>query len=80
MHSIETEARALRGRSLGSATATAALTANCAALDRLVAALLAEETIERDRLDELLGPRAAPAPGDVLPIQVPIPGTRVAQS
>src|SRR5215813_6587893 len=76
VHAIETEARALLGRAL--ATATAALTAHRAELDRLAAALLQEETLERDRLDELLGPRTAPP--DVLPIQAPVPGPRAARS
>ena len=76
MHAIETEARALLGQAL--AAATAAITAHRAELDRLSAALLQDETLERDRLDELLGPRAA-AP-DVLPIQAPLPGTRTAHS
>src|SRR5215468_8894920 len=76
VYAIETEARALLGRAL--ATATATITAHRAELDRLAAALLQDETLERDRLDELLGPRAAPA--DVLPIQAPVPGPRVAHS
>jgi cell division protease FtsH len=76
VHAIETEARALLARTL--ATATAALTAHRAELDRLAAALLQEETLERDRLDELLGPRTAPP--DVLPIQAPVPSPRAASS
>ena len=76
VHAIETEARALLARAL--TTATAALTAHRAELDRLGAALLEEETLERDRLDELLGPRTAPP--DVLPIQAPVPGPRAASS
>jgi cell division protease FtsH len=76
VHAIETEARGLLARAL--ATATGALTAHRAELDRLAAALLQEETLERDRLDELLGPRTAPP--DVLPIQAPVPGPRAASS
>jgi cell division protease FtsH len=76
VHAIETEARARLARAL--ATATAVLTAHRAELDRLAAALLQEETLERDRLDELLGPRTAPP--DVLPIQAPVPGPRAARS
>jgi len=76
VHAIETEARALLARAL--ATATAALTAHRAELDRLAAALLQDETLERDRLDELLGPRTAPP--DVLPIQAPVPSPRAASS
>jgi len=76
VHAIETEARALLGRAL--AGATAAITAHRAALDRLAAALLEHETLERDQLDQLLGPRVTPR--DVLPIQAPVPGTRTARS
>jgi cell division protease FtsH len=76
VHAIETEARALLARAL--ATATAELTAHRAELDRLAAALLQDETLERDRLDELLGRRAAPP--DVLPIQAPVPAPRAARS
>ena len=80
VHAIETEARALLGRTL--AEATAAIIAHRAELDRLAAALLEHETLERDRLDELLGPRAAP-PGEltgVVPIDAPLPATRTARS
>jgi len=76
VHAIETEARARLARAL--ATATAALTAHRAELDRLAAALLQDETLERDRLDELLGRRAALP--DVLPIQAPVPAPRAARS
>ena len=76
VHAIETEARALLARAL--ATATTALTTHRAELDRLAAALLQDETLERDRLDELLGRRAALP--DVLPIQAPVPGPRAARS
>jgi cell division protease FtsH len=76
VHAIETEARGLLARAL--ATATAELTAHRAELDRLAAALLQEETLERDRLEELLGPRTARP--DVLPIQAPVPSPRAASS
>ena len=75
VHAIETEARALLGRRL--AEATAAIGAHRGELDRLVAALLTDETVERDRLEQLLGPRTTP--GDVLPIRAPLPGTRTAR-
>jgi cell division protease FtsH len=74
IHAIETEARRLLGDALAQATTT--ITAQRGALDRLAAALLEHETLERDQLDQLLGPRIAPR--DVLPIQAPIPGTRTA--
>ncbi|HEY0483763.1 MAG TPA: ATP-dependent zinc metalloprotease FtsH [Kofleriaceae bacterium] len=76
VHAIESEARALLGRAL--AQAISLITAHRARIDRLAAALLEHETLERDRLDELLGPRSTPS--DVLPIQAPIPGTKVAHS
>ncbi|HEX7841535.1 MAG TPA: ATP-dependent zinc metalloprotease FtsH [Kofleriaceae bacterium] len=76
VHAIETEARALLGRAL--ADATSVITAHRARLDRLSAALLDHETLERDQLDELLGPRTAPP--DVVPIQAPVPGTKTARS
>jgi cell division protease FtsH len=76
VHAIETEARVLLGRAL--ATAIATLTAHRAELDRMAAALLEDETLERDRLDQLLGPRTARP--DVLPIQAPVPGPRAASS
>ncbi len=75
VHAIESEARALLGRAL--AAATAAIVTHREALDRLAAALLEHETLERDQLDRLLGPRAAPR--DVLPIQAPLPDTKVVQ-
>jgi cell division protease FtsH len=76
VHAIETEARKLLGRAL--AAATAAITAHRARLERLVAALLEHETLERDALDDLLGPRTRPA--DVVPIQAPVPATKTARS
>jgi cell division protease FtsH len=77
VHAIETEARALLGRTL--AKATAAVIAHRAELDRLAAALLEHETLERNRLDDLLGPRAVPADEltDVVPIDAPLPATRI---
>ncbi|HMG53026.1 MAG TPA: hypothetical protein VK601_06085, partial [Kofleriaceae bacterium] len=76
VHAIEIEARGLLGRAL--AAAVTAITAHRARLDRLAAALLEHETLERDRLDELLGPRAVQR--DVLPVLAPLPGTRTAMS
>jgi cell division protease FtsH len=76
VHAIENEARKLLGGAL--ATAVAAVIAERARLDRLVAALLEHETLERDALDTLLGPRA-PRP-DVVPIQAPVPTTKIARS
>jgi cell division protease FtsH len=76
VHAIETEARALLGRALGDAISL--IGAHRARLDRLAAALLEYETLERDQLAELLGPRSAPA--DVVPIQAPLPDTRTARS
>jgi cell division protease FtsH len=76
VHAIETEARKLLGRALSAATSV--ITAHRARLDRLSAALLERETLERDALDQLLGPRVQ-AP-DVLPIQAPIPATKSAPS
>ena len=76
VHAIEIEARGLLGRAL--AAAVTAITAHRARLDRLTAALLEHETLERDRLDELLGPRAVRR--DVLPVLAPLPGTRTAMS
>jgi cell division protease FtsH len=55
VHAIETEARALIGRAL--ATATATITAQRPQLERLIAALLEHETLERAALAALLGPR-----------------------
>ena len=75
-HAIESEARARLGRAL--AEATAVISAHRAALDRLAAALLEHETLERDGLEQLLGPRSTPS--DVLPIHAAIPGTRTARS
>jgi len=76
VHAIETEARHLLGRAL--AAASAVLTAHRANLDGLTAALLERETLERDSLEALLGPRTARP--DVLPIQAPVPSTKTAQS
>jgi cell division protease FtsH len=76
IHAIETEAQKLLGRAC--AAATAAITAHRAQLDRLATALLEHETLERDQLDALLGPRT-PSP-DVVPIQAPLPTTKTAHS
>ncbi|HEY6179677.1 MAG TPA: ATP-dependent zinc metalloprotease FtsH [Kofleriaceae bacterium] len=76
VHAIETEARARLGRAL--AEATVAITAHRAVLDRLAVALIEHETLERDQLDQVLGPRVTPR--DVLPIQAPVPGTRTVRS
>jgi cell division protease FtsH len=76
VHAIETEARKLLGRAL--AAATAVIMAHRAPLDRLSAALLEHETLERDALDQLLGPRM-PA-HDVVPVQAPIPTAKTARS
>ena len=76
VHAIENEARALLGRAL--AGALSVITAERARLDRLCAALLEHETLEREALDEMLGPRTAPA--DVVPVQAPIPPPRVAHT
>jgi cell division protease FtsH len=76
VHAIENEARALLGRAL--AGALSVITAERARLERLYAALLEHETLEREALDELLGPRSAPA--DVVPVQAPIPAPRTAHA
>ncbi|HEU4733201.1 MAG TPA: ATP-dependent zinc metalloprotease FtsH [Kofleriaceae bacterium] len=76
VHVIENEARKLLGRAL--ASATAAITAQRDRLDRLCAALLEHETLERSELDALLGPRSTRA--DVVPIQAPLPSTKTAHS
>ena len=71
MHAIEREARKLLGHALESATA--AISQHRARLDRLVAALLEHETLERDDLDALLGtPARLP---DIVPVDAPIPPT-----
>ena len=60
---IEEEARALLGRALEQATAL--LTGHRAELDRLYASLLEHESLERDELTAILGPRnGAKAPTD----------------
>jgi cell division protease FtsH len=76
VHVIETEAQKLLGRAL--AAATQVISTHRARLDRLSTALLERETLEREQLEELLGPRA-PIP-DVVPIQAPIPTTKTARS
>jgi len=67
IHAIETEARTLIGHALDAATA--ALIAQRARVDRLTAALLERETLERDALEALLGPRVPRL--DVLPLAAP---------
>ena len=59
---IEEEARRILGRALEEADTM--LKARRSELDRLVAALLAHETLERKELGELLGVAAGDAPGD----------------
>jgi cell division protease FtsH len=76
IHAIEAEAQKLLGHAF--AAATRKVTAHRAELDRLSAALLEHETLERAALDRLLGPRASRP--DVLPIQAPLPTTKAARS
>jgi len=70
-HAIETEARRLLGEALVHATTT--LEANRPALQRLIAALLARETLERNELVEVLG--APAADHHALPLAAPVPPT-----
>jgi cell division protease FtsH len=76
IHAIENEARKLLGQAL--AQATALINTNRLLVERLVAALLDHETLERDAIDAILGPRASQP--DVVPIQAPIPTTKSAGS
>ena len=62
---IEEEARGLLGRALEQATAL--LTQHRSELDRLCASLLEHESLERDEINTLLGPRGAQAPADQRP-------------
>ena len=71
VHTIETEARKLLNQALEAASTTIA--AQRERLDRLVSHLLANETLEREALDAVLGPRAE-APGAV-PVSAPVPPT-----
>jgi cell division protease FtsH len=76
LHAIEDASRELLGRSLD--TAMQMLSRHRAQLDKLVVALLANETLERDALDALLGPRE-PGPG-VVPVEAPIPPMKPARA
>ena len=76
LHAIEDASRQLLGRSLD--TAMQMLSRHRAQLDKLVVALLANETLERDALDALLGPRE-PGPG-VVPVEAPIPPMKPARA
>jgi cell division protease FtsH len=76
VHAIEVQARALLGRAL--AAATAAIGAHRDRLDRLSAALMARETLEAADLEAVLGPR--PAGADGVPVEAPVPPTRVARA
>jgi len=71
IHTIESEARKLLSQALEAASATIA--AQRERLDRLVGQLLANETLERDALETVLGPRVE-APGAV-PVSAPVPPT-----
>jgi cell division protease FtsH len=71
VHTIESEARKLLAQALDAASATIAEHRD--RLDRLVNNLLANETLERDALDAVLGPRAE-TPGAV-PVSAPVPPT-----
>jgi cell division protease FtsH len=71
VHTIESEARKLLANALEAASATIA--EHRERLDRLVGNLLANETLERDALEAVLGPRAE-APGAV-PVSAPVPPT-----
>jgi cell division protease FtsH len=66
VHAIETEARAILARAR--AAAGAALSAYRAELDRLSAALLEAETLEKEEIERLLGsrPEAPPGPAPAL--------------
>jgi cell division protease FtsH len=76
VHAIEDQARGLLGRAL--AAATAAIGAHRERLDRLSAALVERETLEAGELEALLGPRP-PAAGAV-PVEAPVPPTRLARA
>jgi cell division protease FtsH len=65
VHAIECEAQKLLGRAL--AGAESGIGARRAELDRLCAALLERETLEREDLDELLGTRDS-TPGAAEPV------------
>ncbi|HEU0033198.1 MAG TPA: ATP-dependent zinc metalloprotease FtsH [Kofleriaceae bacterium] len=74
VHAIETEARGLLSRALDGAGHV--LDSERPRLDALVAALLDRETLEREELEALLGPRAADP--NALPVTAPIPPSTVA--
>jgi ATP-dependent Zn protease len=76
VHAIEREVRRLLGEAVARAGAT--IERHRAAYDRLVAALLAHETLEHSDLAELLGAPAEAA--TALPLGGPIPPTRGAQA
>ena len=71
IHAIETEARALLAKALDGAAE--AITRHRASLDRLVASLLERETLERDDLTQVLGPRATDP--NAVPVAAPVPPT-----
>jgi cell division protease FtsH len=71
IHTIESEARKLLANALDKASA--AIAEHRHRLDSLVKSLLENETLERDALEAVLGPRAE-APGAV-PVQAPVPPT-----
>jgi cell division protease FtsH len=75
VHAIEVEARALLASVLERATSM--IEAHRERLDALVAALLERETLERDDLEAVLGPRETRS--DVVPIEAPVPPTREAR-
>ena len=65
-NAIEEEARRLLGRALEEAAAL--LAQRRPELDRLYDALLARESLERDELAAILGPRPEAAAGDAVPL------------
>jgi cell division protease FtsH len=71
VHQIEHEARELLARALASATGAVELYRT--QLDKLAAALIDHETLEKEELDTLLGPPIRPP--NVVPIDAPMPPT-----
>ena len=71
IHAIETEARALLAKALDGASA--AIAQHRATLDGLVTALLERETLERDDLARVLGPRSSDP--NAVPVVAPVPPT-----
>ena len=65
-NAIEEEARRILGRALEEAAAL--LAQHRPELDRLYDALLARESLERDELIAILGPRPEAAAGDAVPL------------